>query len=444
MPSRRQFLAALGTAGTAGLAGCTVLARQVDGAFPGSGIDEGNTGYAPERRGPETPRVRWSTDVGGWLGATPVVADDRVFLPYPADRSTVEGQNQYEARLGAWDATTGVREWTATTGRVEFDGTFSPARDSLVFHDGALYLVDATGFHSFTLDGERRWHTPIKGRQTNPAIDPAHPVIRDDTAYFGTAGIVDAAHEGVFAVSTDDGTIHWNELLPFDWTREGGGTRMVFGPALRDDLVFVSVHGNGLVGIDAEVGKQRWRSALPVNGPPTVLPDGDVLVHLKWRPDGADEARTGVARLRGRTGEVAWRKTDKTSARSGVQLSTDGDHVYYSAGHRSLRARHVEDGEIVWDESDVGWVTKGAPVVTDDTVWTGTTIQRSPDFDGVAILAADRETGESTVYAPFREDYTFTSSLAVVDDSIYLAANGATLWAIDDCRLSVGDSCGLF
>lgn len=438
MPSRRAFLAALGSATSVGLAGCTTLDRPVTGRFPGAGIDAANTGHAPETDGPDTPRVRWQDSVGAWLGATPVVAAETVYLPYP-----VEGgdRGEHEARLGAWDATTGQRTWSATTGTVTVDSTFEIARDSLVHHGDALYLVDATGFHSFTLDGSRRWHTPIPGRQTNPAVNPAHPAVDGDTAYFGTAGIVDAAHEGVFAVSTDDGAIQWNELVPFEWTTAGAGTRMVFGPAFGSDTVYAGVLGNGVLALDAAVGQRRWRTPLPVNGPPTVLPGGDVVVHLEWRPSGADDAHSGVARLDGRTGEVVWRVSEPGGARSGVQLATDGDLIYYCAAHRSLRARRVEDGRVAWDSDAVEWVSPGAPVVTADRVWTGVNVQQSPAFDGVAILEVDRATGDSTIHAPFREDFTITSSLALVDDALYLAADGATLWAFDDCRLTLGDDC---
>jgi|GEM_PF-3176382 len=443
MPSRRQFLAALGTAGSVGLAGCTVFDREVAGVYPGAGVDAANTSFLPTASGPSTPRVRWQTHVGAWPGATPVVAEDTVFLPYPADESETPSRDTYEAHLGAWDATTGTKQWTATTGTVEFDGAFTVARDSLVHHDGALYLADATGFHSFDLEGTRRWHTPIEGRHTNPAIDPAHPAIHGDTAYYGTAGIVDAAREGVFAVSIEDGTIHWNQPVPFEWTQHGAGTRMVFAPAYGNDTVYAGVLGNGVLALDAAVGQERWRTPLPVNGPPTVLPDGDVLVHLDWRTD-ADEPYSGVARLDARTGAVRWRQSEPRAARAGVQLAIDGDRVYYCAGHESVRARWVDDGRLDWETDPLPWVTPGAPVVTPDTVWTGVGVQQSPDFDGVGILAVDTETGDSSVFTPFREDFTITSSLALVDDALYLAADGATLWAFDDCRLPLGDDCVVY
>jgi hypothetical protein len=262
VPSRRAFLAAIGSAGGVALAGC--LGREsVSGSWPRPGFDPAQTGHAPDVTGPaSTPTTRWTARFPdrGVHTVAPALVDDAVLVASeaPAGDGTA-------VILRRFDATDGTATLTTTVTRYDDRTSSAVLWNSLVADDRGLYLVAFDGVHALTRDGERRWHRPLGGGPATSIQSKAHPLVDDDTVYVPTGGTTSrtGGDEALYALDAADGTERWRhqpDADDFGWT---------FPPATADGTCYFSALEHAVTAHDPATGEVLWETRLPANGPPT-------------------------------------------------------------------------------------------------------------------------------------------------------------------------------
>ncbi|SDQ32964.1 outer membrane protein assembly factor BamB family protein [Natronobacterium texcoconense] len=428
MPSRRAVLATLAAGGLGTIAGCLGDEDPVTGRWPRAGYDDTNTGFVPESDGPGSSlTTSWRADVprgNAYVHSTPVLVDERLYVCHPA----VEDDGSQHVVVRVLDAATGetLERFTVT----EYDESTSEFlyRDSLVAADGSLSVLAFDGLHSFTLEGDRRWHCPIDGVPNGSNLVSGQPVVAGDTVFVSTASITRGTEtsEGVYAVDDETGDVRWRydvpDSLEYGWT---------YSPAVTDDTVYVSLLGERVVALEAATGELEWETDVPATGPPTVA-DGRVFV-----PGETDDDRLSfVAALDAATGDERWRRTGDGD-RSGRQLAVADGTVYAREGLEAFVARDAETGEQRWRQSESGYPTGTRPVVTDDLLYVGTGGGRDRQ-NGVAVL--DPDTGEELEFASIQSNVTERAPFAVADDRLFVSALGEVV-ALEPCTREIAGRC---
>lgn len=430
MPSRRDVLAALSTAGVAALAGCSGT-DEVDGRWPRAGYDERSTGYAPGVRGPgSNPTVKWTARVpDGVYASSPVLRGDRVYLGYETEPYA---DRLREVGLRILDAGTGEvrRDVTVASSEGE-DGNNALYRDSVVYADGALYLIAFDGLHSLTPAGEERWHVSMGGGPANTIQRSAHPVVVDGIVYAPTASTTryTDSREAVYAVDADAGEEVWRYVVPrdrFGWT---------FPLAHADGAVYVAALDYGVTALDTATGEEIWHASEPsVNGPPTVA-DGRVYASLD--PDDDDREISYVVALDAETGEEIWRSRG-SGTRLGRRIGAAHGRVYYREHLREFVARDAATGEEVWRYADAENVSLATPAVTDEAIYVGADAGRDGD-GGIAVL--NPATGVQSGFTGIGSGTNLNASIALADGLAVVNASSGRAYAFEACSLDVAGYC---
>ena len=347
MPSRRRFLAALGTAGSAALAGCQSLPF-VGGGDGGGGVelrddfpsgvqitngwrsarrDGANTGCVPDAETLSEPSVRWRSPQ--------VPIQSTVY----ARRMTVAGATVLtggDTALG-YDVASGDLAW-------EQDAVL-PARESVGVGHGTAWIpaagADRTVLRVDAVTGDVAESVELPARPTRPPV----PLFGDYGLY-----AVTPTNEGLFGFNPDDPEDTW--------------THRVFGsvrrpPAVTPSLT-VAVTDTGEVyaftGLRAD---EAWRTDLDasVHTAPVV---GNRRVYVG--------TRSGVVGLNKRTGRVEWRSTDDVVPKPS-HIALGGERLFV-ANDSTVAALSAATGEVAW-EQDAGESTTGAPAVGGDNVYVG-------------------------------------------------------------------------
>ena len=426
MPSRRAFLAALGTGAVGALAGCSGSGA-VAGRWPRAGYDDRNSGFAPDVRGPTgTLAVKWQTDVPeGVYASTPVLADDRVYVGYGVQR-----HNDQPRRVGIriLDAGSGETRANFTVARYDGEPTSGALyRDSVVYADGSLYVQAFDGVYSLTLDGEERWRVPMGGGPVNSIQRSAHPLVVDGVVYAPTASTTwhSDAEEALYAIDDADGSEVWRYVPDAEqpWT---------FPPAYAGGVVYLSVLDHGVIALDAKTGDVLWQTQVPTNGTPTVA-NGRAFVSLE-PPDGTV---SHVVALDAATGEEVWRATGDGSW-IGRRLTVARGRVYYRENLTDLVARDAATGEEVWRYTGAEAIDPGQPSVTNETLYVPVDFGGNDD-SGIAVL--DPETGEERGIASLGFDTGLTASVALADGIALVTAALGEVYAFETCPLEVAGRC---
>jgi len=333
--TRRAALGTLGL-GIVGAAGW-VAADQLVGSDSPDGVpmfqyDVGNTGYAPDDRGPQSDaEVAWTTESPQRV-LQPIIAGETVFL------GGVD-------RLLAIDATDGSERWS-----VEREGFWSlPA-----VADGQAHFirtqrpgggnVTAT-VHAFDVgDGAERWESESV---TGGAPQPLIPTVTSGTVYFSTPA-------GIHGVDVADGA---KAVRLGDWPDPG-----LFQAFDDDRLYFTS--REGLFALDRGGWTEAWS-----------LPDGygwgltvvDGSVYLPRSSGGGDGP--AIQAVSASTGEPRWTVTleERTlgpiAAAEGTLFAGTRDGV--------LHALDTADGSTAWTR-ELGQGTGPPAIVAGDTVYAST------------------------------------------------------------------------
>ncbi|KAB1189193.1 PQQ-binding-like beta-propeller repeat protein [Haloferax sp. MBLA0077] len=363
------------------------------------------------------PTVAWRAPVfDAFPTSSPVVTDGVVYSLH-----TRGGQDgQHETAVSAFDAATGEEAWQTTISTTAVD-QIAYHHDSLVVSGDFLYARTFEGLHTLSTGGEVLWSHPVPTtEQSYPVVAP--PVISRDMAVTATYGDR-TPPAGVVAVDAENGRPRWRagfNSRKVPWTLSAAdGT--VYAPFLDGDA--------GLVALDIETGAQEWALSLPVDGPVTVA--GDTLLV----PLGGDSE--SIVALDRRTHDIVWRKPATRRTESAVAVA--GELVYYCAD-RLLVARRLDTGELVWSFGPTPVVSLSwTPIVAGSNVYfvaERTTESGSPNY----LYVLDRSTGRvrGSGRIPGSPD---TAGLAVVDGAAYLALGRGELVCFESCGFSVGGRC---
>ncbi|WP_224448912.1 PQQ-binding-like beta-propeller repeat protein [Haloprofundus salilacus] len=317
MPSRRQVLAAVGAAGSFGVAGC--IASEYRGSepdtaargdentqadWPRPAFDAGWTSYNPNPVGPHSnPTERWSTELPGLPTGRPVVADGTVFVPCSGD-------------LLALDAESGEERWHAG------DEDDHYLRSPLV-HGGTVYTASGGG-RAFAVDaetGEELWTAETDASAaTVPTLD---------------------RHGEAFFVGDSDGTIYAFDAESGDeqWRRNvfGVATRLV----ARHGVLTVGTEGGEVYALDPYGERGYWRTKLGGAVQALAVKNSDVFAGGFGGP---------LARLQSGAfaGTPRWESDAVTAHRS---LVVANDAVFGTDG-TGLTAVDAASGETRWTVGD--------------------------------------------------------------------------------------------
>ncbi|MFH5799984.1 PQQ-binding-like beta-propeller repeat protein [Haladaptatus sp. CMAA 1911] len=335
-PSRREFLAALGTVATiSATAGCmSTESRSDDAAYaagdrtdwPTAGHDGVNTGYNPNGRGPRSaPSVAWKTSLGRTTGP-PVVAGGRVFVPDAE-------------KIVCYDATDGTKRWEH---RPSGDGNIWSAatvRDGTVYVSGPDDSVTAVDAES----GTKRQAFETKGRVS-------------------AAPRLDSEGESLF-VGTSDGWIHCFDLEENEerWQQQVYGEIDAPLALAHDRSLFATTYWGEVYAFSATNGGRMWRRKLPsiITATPTLIQQSLYVPCFKGQVFCLD-TNAGA-------GGTRW-KTDRGGNVS-THLAIAGGTVFGVTADE-LHAVNAESGESRWSFG-LSEVSTCSPAVAGDTVYVG-------------------------------------------------------------------------
>ncbi|WP_135829969.1 outer membrane protein assembly factor BamB family protein [Halorussus halobius] len=335
MPSRRQVLAGVGSAGTAALAGCVggdgadySPGEDADADWPMPRFDPTNTAYSPDAKAPrESVRERWTYE-GGFATGPPAVADGTVFLP------TAEA-------LVALDAASGEEQW-----RFAPDG--QPWTAPPVVHDGTAYVTGVTDSGVYAIDassGDAVWSVADAGGARGGVHLLAGEYVSEPVVYAG------GENGGLVRLDAATGEETWRTDL--------FGSVSAFGYRLPQ--LYVGTRGGEVYALvdsvdGADEPDEAWRRKVG-SAVRTVLPSGEgVLVHTFGDPlyclqDGAH------------AGTTRW-TVDQRRANSAPVAA---NYTFFAAGYGSLTAFRDYDSDTTWRLG--GRFDATGPVAAGDTLY---------------------------------------------------------------------------
>jgi outer membrane protein assembly factor BamB len=390
MPStanRRRFLATVGTAATATLAGCFDSREEVDGGpipddattdWPLPHFDAGATCYNPKPVGPtEKPSVRWNVP-GGW----------------PTGRIAVVGRTAYvptaEALL-ALDTATGKERWRVGP-RESADVNYSkPWFTSPAVVGETVYVGTTDRRGLLALDaatGGERWRWNPGGADVHT---PAVPV---------DEGIAVGTQDGLVAVlDPETGTARWTvEVF-------GEVTKLAYSPS----VLHVGTFGGEVYSLSDVDGLGMWRRKL-----------GGAIEALAVESSDGIYAGTfggGVYRLKGgaHAGRTRWRTEDGPTAHGALALA---DGVVVGTDLARAKGLHHRTGDVRWKlEGDFG----APPAASGALAYLG-------GADGVTAVTLDGGVGVGDVRFGARR-WTFPvegyveRGVSVADGALFFATN---------------------
>lgn len=173
-----------------------------------------------------TPRLLWSTAVGGEIGSRAVLA--------PGGRVIVGDKNK---KITVLDCATGAIVWSTTINYPTYYG--SPAVDA----DGNVYVAAWQELLSFDPTGARRWKVSYQGNCQAPL-----QVGDQGDLYLVNAGAVIGAPSMLSCYNTSDGSLKWSVTLTGNNAAQSAPALLGSGQAIvgsdNGDLVYVQ---NGTV-----------------------------------------------------------------------------------------------------------------------------------------------------------------------------------------------------
>ena len=426
MPSRREVLRGVVAGSLVGLAGCTD--ETVSGEWPRAGYDRRNTGDATDRDGPgRSLTTAWSASVPESITTrTPAIADGRVYVSMADD--DVRGDGTVGFRI--FDADTGeqLRDVTVTSGP-EFVGAIELLPDSLVVSNGAVYLVAFDGIHSYTPDGEKRWHRPLPHNKEQSSIDAAHPAVVGDTVFAPTGGIKTDAQvpKGLLAIDDASGELQWRYDGPV-----AGRSESMYSAAYADGTVYLSMLDTGVVALTADSGEMEWLREVPAAGPPTVA---DGRVYVPTEVVGSDEG--AIRALNAATGDQIWRQAG-AGERFGRAIAAADGRVYCREDLDAVVCRDGATGEEVWRYATSDSPFKNRPVLTRDAVYLGIDAE---DDERSGIIALDPATGDRVGGVGLEKNGGYRAKIVASEERLFITTRQDRVYAVEACTVDAFSRC---
>jgi len=430
MPSRRDVLRGIAAGSLVGLAGCTD--ETVSGEWPRAGYDRRNTGDVTDRDGPGgSLTTAWTASVpDGYNHQTPVVVDGRVYVGTADDGVGGDGT----VGFSVFDAADGdrLRDVRVTTGPAD-GGSNWLLPDSLVVSGGAAYLVAYDGVHSYTLDGEERWHRPVDGQPQSTIHNAGHPVVVGDTVFAPTASTTEdtPAPEGLLAIDDASGELRWRYEVPragrFGWT---------YSAAYAEGTVYLSMMELGVVALTADSGETEWLREVPAAGPPTIA-DGRVYVPSEEDDSDGDEA--AIQALDADTGDLVWNRSG-AGDRLGRGIAAADGRIYCREDLRSIVCRDAATGDEQWRHRGVDTGPDGRPAVTDEAVYAGADYGAENENGADGIIALDPSTGERVDGVAIEGSSGYKARIAATDGRLFVGSRGR-VHAVEACTVDAFGRC---
>lgn len=225
-------------------------------------------------------------------------------------------------QLSALDLKTGTVVWNIGIGDIS-GNSYGAANSPLVFGDSVIVVFQ--GASSFiaaysAATGKEKWKTARKSSTW------ASPVLIKTAA--GKYRVVLAADPDVTAWDPETGKVVWTANVVTTSPQYCVGPSVVFA----DGLVAVNCENNGIVGLDAETGKEVWRMK--------ELPNGDGFADgVCMATDGKNVYqyfKTALTCVEAKTGKVIKQKDIEDSASYASPLFADGNLYLFGAGDTTI------------------------------------------------------------------------------------------------------------
>lgn len=294
----------------------------------------------------DTLEVRWRSDVGDVLTATPTLAEGSLYVGAVIEGTTVTRTNSTPT-LFALDPRDGARKWAFVPGgSVHAAPAVSNGTVYVTTLEGRLYALNET-------DGGLRWSRTVSSRI------PSGPTVTNGTVYVATAG------GDVATFDAETGAERW---------RVGLDAPIRAPPVVTNGTVYAATVGGSVHALSASTGDERWAANVgaSLRASPAVA-GGRVFV-----PD----YRGNVTALSAATGERRWTVAfgGRVVASPAVANETVYVGVQTDGGDGAVAALGF-DGTRRWQVGLEGAVV-AAPTPTDDAVYVTTT-------DGQIALVVD-------------------------------------------------------
>ncbi len=354
---------------------------------------------APEL--PPAPTPAWTHSLGAETWASPVTREGSVYV------GSVDG------KFHTVRTADGFEIWT-WAGPHALYGAALITEDSLYFLDEHTDLVSL-----HRSDGQLQWRVPLydeksagQPARSNPTFNrrTAVPVLAAGVIYVGSPD-----HE-LYALDTS-GKILWRHDL---------GAAVYAAVAVQNDELIAGCADGSVVVLNRHTGGEIARTKLggPIASAPVIA--GDILL-----VGGRDYLLYGLRRS---DLGIAWRDTYWFSWVESIPALADGLAYIGGSDFRRISAFEPATGKIHW-ATDVRGITWGAPVVTDDTVFAGTSAQNPAAIHHEGgLVALDRRTGavkwrEFVPLPATAERAGYIGSLVLADGKIIGARFDGTLVA---------------
>jgi outer membrane protein assembly factor BamB len=386
-------------------------------------------GSSPEKDLPTTwsatENVAWKLELPARSGATPVVADGRVYLPVGYEPETND-----DLELWAVDAGDGSVLWKRTLGsgnqlkRKHHMSSPSPVTDG-----ERVWVMTGTGLvYAFAADGERLWRRDLQDDYGDFGLlwgYASSPLLHEGSLYVQVLhGFNTDDPSYVLRLDAATGETRWRVERPTQAVREAPDAYTTPAVATVGDREELIVSGGDVVtGHDLTTGKELWRAA-------GINPDGDPSGRVVASPVVIGRTvlafgkRGPVVALRtGGTGDVssslAWKMDKGTDVPT---PATDGRLVYMVDDRGIAWALAPATGEVVWgpERLPAGGNYSASPVVADGKVYAvseegvTTVLKAGPKFE----VLAENDLGGYVLSSP-----------AVAGGRIYLRTD-EYLWAV--------------
>lgn len=373
----------------------------------GNGIADDKT--PPLKWGPDE-NIAWKTALPGPGASSPVVCGERVFVT----AFTGTKAKEIVRYVLCFDRKTGKKLWQKDypaplpendyAGQVAQHGmaTSTPVTDG-----NRLYVfLGRGGLQVLDLDGKPIWNADL-GEGTVVFGSGASPILLGDKV------IVNAYTESQKLIAMDkaSGRILWKaDLNGMCWS-----TPVVAEPMPgKQEIV---LNGNeGLLGFDAETGKQLWIADNTIgayNSSTPLVRDGIVFVMNQ----GQGEREVTALRAGGR-GNVAKTHVVWTQSRAGASYTSPllvGDRLFYFSGQ--AYALSAKNGEIITRKNLQGLQGMyGSPILAGDRILLFTR------FDGAYVLSADDKL-DVLAHNKLGDDSAFNASPALIGGQIFMRSN---------------------
>ena len=311
---------------------------------------------------PTGPAPTWNFQAGAALWATPLAADNVIYLG--------DAAGKFHA-VGAAD---GIERWSYDAGAALY-GTAAVDGDALYFTSDAGLLIKLA-----RASGREIWRIDIGGAgvRSLPSAQngdwdflTAAPVVVDGMVYVGSA--TGECH----ALNAASGKLLWKY-------KTAGKLRAA--AAVSDDRIYVGSMDNFVYALDRHTGALAWKfdTGSPVTTTPVIT--GDKLV-IGTR----DQAL--LYALATADGRKLWTVPYWLSWVESTPALADGLLYIGASDSRRVRVIEPDTGRVRWSAQVWGW-TWGTPLVVGDTVYYGTAgVAQYFVTQRASLGALDRRTG---------------------------------------------------